>query len=323
MSVDEELFSGIAPEGDAYFFRHLVLDPRRESGHVPMREREPILMRRDYYDVFIHLAGEGELNVVGSDGRVRSTQIRPGRIHHWRPQDHRYRALSTMDPVEFYEVGIRSNEWQMFTTLLGIPLERLTSAAAPVALFDPRQPDVPRFFEELGKAAHAGAPMEALVRFLVEIVPRLYSPGATVEGTVPRWLFAGVESMREEENLRLGMPRLLELTRLSPRQLARLTQRYFAMTPRDVINEARLRHAMRLLRAGSESISAIAERCGYSSPAYFSYSFTTATGLSPRTYRQRGLSGFHGARAPVQLTDKQHEAGVYRPSAPDSEHTEA
>jgi len=74
---------------------------------------------------------------------------------------------------------------------------------------------------------------------------------------------------------------------VSRRQLARATQRYYGMTPTDLVADLRMRHAARLLSTTEESIGAISRRVGFEDAAYFSNRFRRATSVSPREYRDR------------------------------------
>lgn len=64
--------------------------------------------------------------------------------------------------------------------------------------------------------------------------------------------------MREEENLRGGLPRLVELAHVTPSHLTVTSRRYFQKTPTGLLADLRLRHAAVLLSRTSESIGAIA-----------------------------------------------------------------
>jgi AraC-like DNA-binding protein len=293
MTTATEPYTDLAPAGDPYFARHVVRGPIT----LPVSLRSAFVSR-DYYGVFAFFPGSMEMGmeVMSSDGRIRLTELAPGRIYLWRPQDLRPFAGTKPGRIEFVEVGIRAAEWQAFTSLMGISPARLTAPEAPLASFDPFRDGVMAQFESLVRACRTGASVVDLITFLTAIVPRLFPQSATPYEGAPSWLWGSVEAMREEENLRLGMRRFRELARVSSRQLARVTHQYLGVTPGEVIANARIQLAMRLLRTSGDSVALISERCGYGTPEYFCKRFREATEMSPRAFRQRSLRGLYGAR---------------------------
>lgn len=82
--------------------------------------------------------------------------------------------------------------------------------------------------------------------------------------------------------------RLSELTTIadmSVAQLERYYKRVFHVTPRQMIRKVRLEHAYRLL-TGEQTITEIAQQCGYADHSAFTRQFKMMTGITPRQYRQ-------------------------------------
>lgn len=246
--------------------------------------------RRDYWEVTAILSGEARNVVLSPEGLVvRRERIAAGSMFLWRPQD-----LHTIVPtggggLSFVQVCFAPAEWQLFADLMGVRSSAMNQDRPPSAQFDVDDPEVTGAFADAVRALQGTATMVDLARFWIEIVPRLLPvsgrPGPGVGG--PQWLAAGVEGMRTEANLRAGLPRLLELARVSRRQLARATQRHYGMTPTELVVDLRMRHAARLLATTSESIGNISHRVGFEDAAYFSNRFRRATSVSPREYRDR------------------------------------
>lgn len=67
------------------------------------------------------------------------------------------------------------------------------------------------------------------------------------------------------------------------RRLARVGVTYSRL-----VDEVRLETAARLLKDGGLTLAKIASALGYSDPAHFTRAFARWTGMTPRTYRQRG-----------------------------------
>lgn len=77
---------------------------------------------------------------------------------------------------------------------------------------------------------------------------------------------------------------------ISVRECTRCFRRCIETSPAAYLNQYRLRIACRLLRETGESVLAISEACGFSSPSYFTKTFRDALGCTPLEYRK--TSGF-------------------------------
>lgn len=74
---------------------------------------------------------------------------------------------------------------------------------------------------------------------------------------------------------------------VSRRVLESLFKDYIRMTPHEAINKTRMERAKRLLRESHESITLIADRCGYDLVQTFSRAFLLFSGETPSAYRKR------------------------------------
>jgi len=80
---------------------------------------------------------------------------------------------------------------------------------------------------------------------------------------------------------------------LSLDRVERLFQRIFHLSPREMLLQARLDEARRLLlEAPGLSVAAVAASCGYSDHSAFARQFKATTGMTPSQYRalQRGVA---------------------------------
>jgi transcriptional regulator GlxA family with amidase domain len=75
---------------------------------------------------------------------------------------------------------------------------------------------------------------------------------------------------------------------VSQRQLTRLFQDRFAMTPKQFVIETRLRHALWLLENTGHSITTIANETGFADGAHFTTSFKARYGKTPTDIRSPG-----------------------------------
>ena len=78
----------------------------------------------------------------------------------------------------------------------------------------------------------------------------------------------------------------------SERQLQRLFRRVFGMTMQKFIIQSRVHAAIHELTHSDRSIAEIATLCGFNDQSALTNKFRAATGLTPRTYRQRYIAKF-------------------------------
>ena len=92
---------------------------------------------------------------------------------------------------------------------------------------------------------------------------------------------------KEESNIK-------ELCReigVSPHYFSRIFKSEVKMTPREYVNDKRLRESMFLLRNTSLKIEEIAYRCGYGNKANFYNNFTKSVEMTPKQYRNSSKLG--------------------------------
>ncbi|WP_053202876.1 helix-turn-helix transcriptional regulator [Jiangella muralis] len=286
---------GTLLDGAPFYANSIVL--RR---HAPHRHH-------DYVEVMAITAGEGEHAIISGGRVVERSPMTPGQLYLFRPRDVHSFEATTESGLGIINVAMPVSVWQRFASLTGLDPSWSRSSRPPMVTFEPGSPLVMGPLESAVERFHSGqASMLDLLRFWGDIIPLLLpAPRQDQPGFgAPTWLLAGVDAMLEEENLREGVPRLLQLAYVSPAHLSRVTRQYFGMTPTDLVANLRIRHATMLLSTSLDSVSRIAERCGFSSPSYFSNCFRRATLMSPREYRSRLLGGYFGTprQPPPELT---------------------
>lgn len=90
-----------------------------------------------------------------------------------------------------------------------------------------------------------------------------------------------------EENIGnsdVGVDEMANATATSRSSLNRKMKGLLGVTPADFLKEARMKHAIQLLRTTKLSTTELAYACGFSDPKYFSKCFKATTGMSPREY---------------------------------------
>jgi AraC-like DNA-binding protein len=67
--------------------------------------------------------------------------------------------------------------------------------------------------------------------------------------------------------------------------LQRKLKQTMGITPQDLLREARIKHACKLLRQTTKTVAEVAYSCGFSDPKYFSRCFKQSIGMSPTDYK--------------------------------------
>ena len=84
-----------------------------------------------------------------------------------------------------------------------------------------------------------------------------------------------------------GVDDLADAVAMSRSSLTRRTKSLLGVTPSDLLREARMKLACRMLKEHSHhTISEVAYSCGFSDPKYFAKCFKTSVGMSPKQYSQ-------------------------------------
>lgn len=89
--------------------------------------------------------------------------------------------------------------------------------------------------------------------------------------------------------LDLSLTEVAELFGISKYKLIRLFEKKVGTTPMNYLLQVRIREAVILLRASTDSIDTIAKKVGFSSSNYFSKVFKKEIGKTPTAYRDQGL----------------------------------
>lgn len=116
--------------------------------------------------------------------------------------------------------------------------------------------------------------------------------------------------------------RMASLVHLSRSALGERFRRELSRSPVDVLRDARMQEARRLLRGGSPGsarVEQVAHAVGYGSAAAFSRAFTSQHGLSPQAWRAAPVpSGPGGAQRREDETARRGQGGTQPQSRHDS-----
>ena len=244
---------------------------------IPARARDTELhTHADFHEFMGVVSGSGEhLLTTGV------APLRAGDVVLVRPSDRHAVRGSAPDGLEFVNVAFPSSIWQGF-------LDLTRTSRGPISVHQPAA--IPVFEHALARFQDAPTTYD-LLRFWTDVLDLLVPRDPGGPG-VPEWLAKACTSMRAENNLRGGVPRLLELAGVSAAHLSRSMRAAYGVTPTAFVTDLRLEHAASLLAATNATIATIATRCGFTSQSYFTRCFTTAHALPPREFRHRSQRAF-------------------------------
>jgi AraC-like DNA-binding protein/mannose-6-phosphate isomerase-like protein (cupin superfamily) len=241
----------------------------------------------DFHELMAIESGRGDHLLPG--GRV---PLEPGQVVLVRPRD-RHAIAGRGDGLDFVNVAFPSPLWHGFCDLAGIDPGRWERATEPPVFERADRPEVAAAFETALERFRAGPDRVDLLRLWTELLAReLPADGPDLPAGPPAWLASACRAMQPEVNLRAGVPRLVELARVSPAHLARSMRAHYGVTPTAFVTGLRLERAAALLAGGAEPVTVIAARCGFASQSYFTRCFTAAHGIPPRAFRQAAQRPF-------------------------------
>lgn len=245
-------------------------------------------IRREYIEVLLVVGGRGRLVRHADAGRATVHPLRRGSLV----------LVRAHEDVQFLETGdggmstlylsFSEADWGSFAGTVGLDPSSLAEPRV-VTVDESRLPAIAAEFDHAIRCFSENPTVLDLVRFLTGVVPALLPQSRPENGAAaaPGWLTVGLDLMRDEDNLRAGLPRLLELAHVTTSHLSATTRRYFGKTPTALLIDLRIRHAAALLATTDESVRDVARRCGFENLPYFSTTFRRAYQASPREYRAR------------------------------------
>lgn len=108
---------------------------------------------------------------------------------------------------------------------------------------------------------------------------------------LPAGITAALEHLERHVDDALSPAVLAKVARLPAPRFARHIKRIFGLTPMQLIINARLTAASRLLRESKQSVADIALACGFCDHSAFTREFHRATGMTPTAFRDGQTEG--------------------------------
>lgn len=146
-----------------------------------------------------------------------------------------------------------------------------------------------RLSEELRHPGFASETMAELVtaQLAIELSRYCSKVQAHSDGGLANWRLKRIDERLREPGPAPSLSELAQLCGLSVRQMTRGFRISRDRSIGDHVANSRVEHAKRML-GGDQSVKAIAYSLGFASPSSFCYAFRSATGVTPKEYRQTG-----------------------------------
>lgn len=136
----------------------------------------------------------------------------------------------------------------------------------------------------------------ALDRFLLRIDAALASRN---ESTIPDWLSDATRRLNDDPQIDLtdGPAVLVKLCDRTPEHVARCCREHLDRTPTDIVDEARVRRAAKLLANTDRPVLQIGYDAGFNNVGHFHARFRHWFGQTPRHYRMRARATIRTERS--------------------------
>lgn len=246
----------------------------------------------DFFEVFYVLEGMITHIINGL-----TTKLAAGDLVFIRPED-----CHSLSGKKFHMINVSfpARSWKAYCALAGLDE---TSFVDPSVLPPPtfrvseeRRQECAAVFGRVLRVSQQTLPeraaKQALCRFWAAILDYFLpeendaQAGADQQKPCPVWLSHACRAMHEQENLRGGLARFVDVSGVTRAHLTRTLKAWRGQTPTEFINELRLRHAAMLLAVTPSATIDIAMECGFENIGYFYLLFQRQFGKSPRLWRR-------------------------------------
>lgn len=255
-----------------YHFARLQLDHDRPSG----------IHTSDFFEIFWVVGGTGIHWLNG-----RSLPLRPGDLWPVSDTDAHSVFAEKGSVVRFINVAFPKEAWyrvrsRYFETDTDI-FDSEHRTAFQLDLDDVAQ------FQSLAKilddSVRDQCRLDMLLIAVGLLARRSYIRAAAP--MIPEWLLGASKKLGEPECLRIGLPEFVRLAGRSSDHVAKMCAKHFGKTPTELINEARMQAAARLLTQTISPIELVGTAVGIPNTSYFYRLFARHFGCPPGDYRRR------------------------------------
>ena len=238
----------------------------------------------DFYEAFIVEEGPLQHHV---NGRVET--LYPDTLVLVHPEDYHFFSRKDKAHAQFFNLAFGEEEFQQAKKLAALCAPHIENQplSDKVTLTHELSRLLLRRMKWLRDVA-TPIPQEVQqtegVTLLADILV-LCAVGSGNAHTIPYWLRKACSAMREQENMVLGIPRLVELSGKTQEHLTRSMRKYMGQTPSAYVNTVRLERAAEELATTDRSVFEVMLNVGFQNTSYFNKLFKEKYHVSPRKYR--------------------------------------
>lgn len=238
--------------------------------------------RHDFFEMFWVERGWVSHRTLDRDEALAAGTlcfIRPETIHSLRPKG----GTATITNLAFWPETVTHLQDRYGEALANIGAWSGNTAAR----YDLDGADHRKLSALAGQLEQAGRSQLALDAFLLSALSLLTYPDALPGGADqgPAWLAESCRALRNLEVMRAGVCGFVAVSGLHPSHVARVCARHTGKTPSQLVAEARMATAARLLATTDEPIIAVAMEVGLDNLSHFYALFKRHHGVTPRAYR--------------------------------------
>jgi len=244
--------------------------------------------------IYPHYHIEYEISIILSGVHLlilenETIRLRPGSLALLRPNEVHTRKMEV--PGKYIAIALPATEVHAMAKYLGegLPARTLWSERPPLAMLSPTE--VEQYVRRIERVnlfcvSNTTRALAELRALLVDLCfYYLANPDNATSARTP-WLSKLLQEMEKPENIRRGLPAMLEIAPYSHEYLCREFKRMMGCTPTEYINNARLDLAHKMLETPKREIVDICYAVGFESVSYFYHLFKAKFGNTPNRYRK-------------------------------------
>lgn len=152
-----------------------------------------------------------------------------------------------------------------------------------------------KFLKELNRKPDQEIPirsaMSAAWLLLLEEIEKHFEAPQVIETEKQNRIKSMLSYIHRNFGDRIALEEIAAAANISTREANRVFQKAVRQTPFEYLMNYRLSQAKEMLSHSDLSITEISYRCGFTDSAYMGRQFRKACGMTPREYRQKGMTG--------------------------------
>lgn len=245
----------------------------------------PPVHRHDFFELFWLDGGSAIHAINGEKDALESgtvTFIRPDDEHAIRPRG----GTAHITNIAFWPETIVYLEARHGDVLRGSTFWSAQHQPDAVSLGPLQRRTLNAWAQRLDASGRGQLALDA---FLLAVLGLLVhdDPLPQGAGNGPAWLSESCRALSRPDVLRQGVKGFVAISGLDPAHVARVCKRYTGKTPSQLVTEARMTLAARLLADTGQAIVEVAMDVGLDNLSHFYAVFKAHYGMTPRAYRVR------------------------------------